>query len=386
MRRAFALILVLIVFAGLVGGLGWFQFIFKPQMIKGIISKMPQPVQTISVVEAKAEKWAPSVPAIGTLRAVAGVDIAPQVGGVIVAMNFDRGQDVQKGALLIQLDDSVEQADLRSNLATQKNADVSLDRQKGLIVGGNTAKATLDQAQATRDAAAAAVERSKALIAQKALTAPFSGRIGLRKGDIGQYVAPGTSVANLQQLDPIYADFPVPEQNLGVMKVGAELSLTVDAYPGRVFKGVIRAIDARVSSDTRNVLIRGETPNPDKILLPGMFANVSVSAGQVREVVTVPRTGVTFSLYGDTIFVVKPEAPEAGAAQAASAPGDQIMTVERRVVKVGDTREDRVAILEGLKAGETIASEGQLKLQSGMRVRVDNSTALPAPPSPRPKQ
>ena len=170
------------------------------------------------------------------------------------------------------------------------------------------------------------------------------------------------------------------------MKVGAALTLTVDAYPGQVFKGVIRAIDARVSSDTRNVLVRGETPNPQKTLLPGMFANVSVSAGAMRDVVTVPRTGVTFSLYGDTIFVVKREAPAPGAAQAASAPADQIMTVERRVVKVGDTREDRVAILEGLKAGETIASEGQLKLQSGMRVRVDNSGALPAPPSPRPKQ
>ena len=385
MRRAFALLIVFLLFAGAVGGLGYFQFIFKPALIKGIISKMPQPVQTVSVVESQAETWAPSVPAIGTLRAVAGVDIAPQVGGVIKALNFDRGQDVEKGSLLVQLDDAVEQADLRSNLATLKNADVTLDRQKNLITGGNTAKATVDQAQAARDTAAAAVERSKALIAQKAITAPFSGRVGLRKGDIGQYVAPGASVANLQQLDPIYVDFPLPEQNLAAMKVGAALEFNVDAFPGKVFKGAIRAIDARVSSDTRNVLVRGEAPNPDKTLLPGMFANVSISIGEPRQVVTIPRTGVSFSLYGDTIFVVKPEPPPAGSAQAAPANGDQIFTVERRVAKVGDAREDRVAILDGLAAGEKIVSEGQLKLQPGMRVRIDNAAALPAAPSPRPR-
>jgi RND family efflux transporter MFP subunit len=286
----------------------------------------------------------------------------------------------------VQLDDAVEQADLRSNLATLKNADVTLDRQKNLITGGNTAKATVDQAQAARDTAAAAVERSKALIAQKAITAPFSGRVGLRKGDIGQYVAPGASVANLQQLDPIYVDFPLPEQNLAAMKVGAALEFTVDAFPGKVFKGAIRAIDARVSSDTRNVLVRGEAPNPDKTLLPGMFANVSISIGEPRQVVTIPRTGVSFSLYGDTIFVVKPEPPPAGSAQAAPANGDQIFTVERRVARVGDAREDRVAILDGLAAGEKIVSEGQLKLQPGMRVRIDNAAALPAAPSPRPRE
>lgn len=374
MRRAFALFFVFVLFAGLVGGLGYFQFVFKPQMIKGIISKMPQPTQTVSTIEARPERWEPRLPAIGTLRAVAGIDVAPQVGGVIKSLNFDRGQDVEKGATLAQLDDSVEQADLRSNLAALKVADTNLDRQKNLITGGNTARATLDQAQATRDTAAAAVERSKAIIAQKIILAPFSGRIGLRKGDIGQYVAPGASIANLQQLDPIYVDFPMPEQNLSAMKVGADVEIIVDAFPNKTFKGIIRAIDARVSSDTRNVLIRGEIPNPDKSLLPGMFANVSVAAGDTRDVVTIPRTGVSFSLYGDTIFVAKPAADA------------QMASIERRVVKVGDAREDRVAILDGLRAGEKIVSEGQLKLQPGMNVRVDNSGALPAAPSPRPKE
>ena len=379
MLRGFALLVVFAVLAGLVYGLGYFQFAFKPAMIKAAIAQMPQPVQTVSVVQARAESWEPSLRAIGTLRSVAGVDIAPQVGGVVKAVHFDRGQDVQKGAVLIEIDDSVEQADLRANIATLKNAEVTLDRQKGLITGGNTAKATLDQAQAARDTAAAAVERSKALIAQKVISAPFAGRIGIRKGDIGQYVTPGTSLANLQQLDPIYVDFQVPEQSLAAVKVGADIAIAVDAFPNRVFKGVVRAIDARVASDTRNVLIRAEVPNPDKILLPGMFANVTLSIGGARDVVTLPRTGVSFSLYGDTIFVAKPQEP-------ASAADDKAATLERRVVHVGDSREDRVAILDGLAAGETVVSEGQLKLQPGMRVRVDNASALPPPPSPRPSE
>jgi membrane fusion protein (multidrug efflux system) len=378
------LLYVFALFAALIGGLSWFKLVFFPQMIKTAIGSMPQPTQTVAVTEAKAESWAPRVSAIGTLRAVSGGDIAPQVGGVITALNFDRGQDVQKGAVLAQLDDSVEQADLKANLATLKNADVNLDRQKGLITGGNTPRSTLDQAQATRDTAAAAVDRSRALIAQKVILAPYSGRIGLRKADIGQYVAPGTSIANLQQLDPIYVDFTIPEQGLAAMKVGAEISFKVDAFPDRTFKGAIRAIDARVDAATRNVQVRGEAPNPDKILLPGMFANVDIAAGEPQKVVVIPRTGVSFSLYGDTVFVGKADAP-AGDAQAAPADA-RIVTLDRRLVRVGDTREDQVAVLDGVSAGETVVTQGQLKLAPGMKVRVDNSSALPAPPSPRPKE
>ncbi len=384
-RRAMGLIYVVALFALLIGGLSWFQFLFKPQLIKGVIASMPQPTQTVSITTAKSESWTPRVTAIGTLRAVSGGDIAPQVGGVITALNFDRGQDVQKGAVLAQLDDSVEQADLKSNVATLKNADVTLDRQKGLITGGNTPRSTLDQAQAARDTASAAVDRSKAIIAQKVIVAPYSGRIGLRKADIGQYVTPGASIANLQKLDPIYVDFSIPEQQIAAMKIGAEISFTADAFPGKVFKGAIRAIDARIDAATRNVLVRGEAPNPDRVLLPGMFANVEISAGAAQDVVTIPRTGVSFSLYGDTIFVAKPEAPAGGAPAAPAADGG-MATLDRRVVRVGDSREDRVAILDGLAVGEEVVTQGQLKLAAGMKARVDNSSALPPPPTPRPKE
>ncbi len=384
MRRAIALLLVFVVLVAVIGGLGYFQFVFKPDLIKNIIAKAPPPVQTVAVKEATTQQWAPSVRAIGSLRAVQGVDLAPQIGGVITSLYVARGQDVEKGAVIAQLDDSVEQADLQSNQASLKIADITLERQKGLIAGGNTSKATFDQAQATRDTAIAAVARSKAVIAQKKILAPFSGRIGLRKGDVGQFVAAGTSIVNLQQLDPIYVDFPVPEQNLAVIKIGARVSLSVDAYPGRAFDGTVRAIDARVSSETRSVLVRGELANPDKILLPGMFANVSIAAGEPRALTTIPRTAVAYSLYGDNVFVVRPDAPPAGSAQAATS--DQTMVVDRRVVQVGDSRGDDVAILDGVSPGDKVIVEGQIKLQPGMRVKVDNASALPPPPSPRSKE
>ena len=386
MRRLLSFSVVLLVLALLAGGLGYFQFMVKPEMIRGFIRKAPPPVATVAVSEAKTEQWVTRIPAIGTFRAVQGIDIAPQVGGVIRAVHFDSGQDVAKGVLLVEIDDSVEQADLQANLATLRNADLSLDRQRQLITGGSTARSTLDAAQAQRDSAAAAVDRSRALIAQKALIAPFAGRIGLRKIDVGQYVSPGTGITTLQQLDPIYVDFPIPEQSIADLALNQIVEVKVDAWPTQVFKGKIASIDARVSPDTRNVLVRAEVENRDKSLRPGMFANVSVLIGQPRPVVTLPRTGITFSLYGDSIYVVKPAPAPAGGAQAAPAGAEPVMVVERRVVKVGDTNDDRVAIVSGVTAGEQVVSEGQIKLFPNALVRVNNALALPPAPAPRPKE
>jgi membrane fusion protein (multidrug efflux system) len=290
---------------------------------------------------------------------------------------------VPKGAPLVQIDDSTEQADVKSNEAALKNADVALQRQRQLITGGNTPQANLDTALATRDQAAAATERTRAIIAQKAVVAPFAGRLGIRRIDVGQYVSPGTMLVTLQQLDPIYVDFSLPEQNLADLKPGQTVETSVDAYPGTTFKGSIKFIDARVSADTRNVLIRGELPNPQKKLLPGMFANVNVLAGAPKEVVTLPRTSITYSLYGDSVYVLTPAPPKAGEAQA-TAP-DQLFAIERRFVRPGDTREDKVAINEGIKPGELVVSEGQIKLQPNARVRVDPNAGL-QPQNPRPRE
>ncbi|WP_244629044.1 efflux RND transporter periplasmic adaptor subunit [Methylocella tundrae] len=363
-------------------------------MIKQFISQMGRPPLTVAVAEAKAETWTPILPAIGSFRAVQGIDVAPQVGGAVVAVNVRSAQDVEKGTPLFEIDNFVEQADLKNYLAVLKNADLTLERQRQLSATGNTAKANFDSAQAARDTAAASVERIRAVIAQKKLVAPFSGRLGIRKIDLGQYVSPGTSMITLQQLDPIYVDFPVPEKWLDVLKPGQSIDVTVDAFPGKTFHGQVATIDARISPESRNVLVRGQFDNKDKQLLPGMFANVSVNAGEPEKVVTLPRTAISYSLYGDSVFAVVPaETPSGGAqaatasggAQAATASGDVPLKLERRFVRVGEARGDRVAILEGVKPGEKIVSEGQVKLTPDASVRIDPDAKL-TPQAVRPKE
>lgn len=384
-KRIILFVLVFVFLTVLGGGLGYFQFVVKPQMIKTFIAQAAPPPAAVAVSEAVSDVWAPRLPAIGSFRAVQGIDVSPQIGGAVVAVRVESGQDVEKGARLFEIDNSVEQADLKNNLATLKNTDLALDRQRQLALSGNTAKANFDAAEAARDSAAAAAERTRAIIAQKMLVAPFAGRLGIRKIDLGQYVSPGMSLITLQQLDPIYVDFPVPEKSLDLLKPGEILEVDVDAYPGKVFRGVIKTIDARVAQESRNVLVRGELENKNRLLLPGMFANVNVVAGAPAKVVTLPRTAITYSLYGDSVFVVTPVAPEAGAAQAAPANGDAPLKVERRFVRVGETREDRVAILEGVRPGEKVVTEGQLKLQPDARVRIDPNAHL-EPQAVRPKE
>lgn len=376
MKRGLLLTIVFVLLAGFAGAYGYFQFVARPAMIKGFMSKMEPPPVTVAVEEARAETWQPKFAAIGTLKAAQGIDVAAQVGGIVRAVHFEAGQDAAKGMALIDIDDATEQADLKANLATLKNAEFALERQRQLVASGNSTKANLDAAIAQRDAAAAAAEKTRAIIAQKAVVAPFGGRLGIRKVDIGQYVAAGASLVPLQQLDPIFVDFPVPEQAIGQMQVGTRIEIAVDAMPGRMFHGAIKSLDVRVNQDTRSLLVRAEVENKDKKLLPGMFSNVDVLAGEPRPVVTLPRTGVSYSLYGDSVYVVKP---------LGDAAKPDVFGVERRFVRPGEAREDRVAINEGLKVGEKVVTEGQIKLQPNSRIVIDVKETL-KPVSPRPKE
>jgi RND family efflux transporter MFP subunit len=385
-RRPVVFVLTLVILVGLGGGLYYFHFDIKPGIIKGAISAAmaPKP-QLVAAEPVKVEKWARRLTAIGTTRAFQSIDVAPQVAGVISAIHFTSGEDVAAGAPLLEIDDSVDEADLRNGLAQLKNADISLERQQTLVAGGNTAKAQVDAALAARDSAAAAVERTRAIIAQKRLTAPFAGRLGISKVDIGQFLSIGSSVVTLQKLDPMYADFQAPEQALRNLSVGQQTRMTLDAFPGQTFVGKIKAIDARVSQDTRNALVRAEFANPDHKLLPGMFANIEVTTGAPSDVLTVPRTAIVYSLYGDTVYVVKPAPAAAGQAQAATSRPEGALVVDRRFVRTGDTRGERVAITEGVNAGDLVVTAGQIKLQPGFPVAIDATNALPPPAeTPRP--
>ena len=385
-RRPVVFVVALALLAALTGGLAYFQFVIKPVMVKGFITAAfaPKPT-TVTAEAARVEQWRPELTAIGTLRAIQGVAIAPQAAGDVTAIHFESGDDVEAGALLISIDDSVEQADLANGLAQLKNADSTLARQRTLVAQGNTPQSAVDTAIATRDSAAATVERTRAVIAQKAIKAPFAGRLGLRNVDLGQYVAVGTSLVTLQRLDPIYADFPVPEEALNSMATGQAVRMTVDAIPGRSFEGKIEAIDARVSAELRNVTARAVFANPDRKLLPGMFANLTVTTGEPAAVLTLPRTAIVYSLYGDDVFVVTaaPHAREQGGLSESG--GSSGLIVERRVVRVGPARGERVAIEDGLRAGERVVTAGQIKLQAYSPVTLDETPALPAPSeTPRP--
>jgi membrane fusion protein (multidrug efflux system) len=378
------LLIAAVILAVFLGGLAYFQLVFKPQMIKDFLSKQVPPPATITAEPAQANEWVERLPAIGTLIASQGVDVAPQVSGIVTDLGFESGQDVPQGKKLVQLDIAVEMADLASAEATQREAYIALKRQTDLLRKSVASEANVDAALAKRDTAAAAVNRIKALIAQKAILSPFAGRLGIRKVELGQYVSPGMALVTLQALDPIWVDFPMPEQNIGKLKLDQVIELTVDAFPGEVFKGQIASLDARVSQETRTLLVRGTLANPGMKLLPGMFANVAVLAGEPAQVVTIPRTAVTYSLYGDSVYVVKPEQPKESESEPQAA-SEAVFVVERRFVRPGQVRGDLVAITSGLETGERVVTTGQIKLDNGSRVKIDNSQAL-KPPAELPKQ
>lgn len=377
------LIIAAAIVALVLAALGGFHFVFKPAMIKQFVAQNVPPPASVSTETAKAETWTPRIRSIGTLTAIQGVDIASQVGGVVSAIQFDSGDAVPEGAELILLDDEVEQADLLSNKATLREAMLEFTRQQDLQGRGFAAEAKLEEARTARDSAAAAVQRTRALIEQKTIKAPFAGKLGLKTVEIGQYVSPGMALVTLQALDPIWVDFPIPENEISKVAAGQKIEVSVDAFPGRRFEGTIETLDARVSKDTRTLIVRGRLDNPNEQLLPGMFANVSVEAGAPADVVAVPRTAVTFSLYGDSVYVVKEEAaPKSG--ENESKPAEPVLTAERRFVTVGATQDGRIAILEGVDAGETVITTGQLKLRPGARVVINNEAPLTPQPQ-RPK-
>jgi membrane fusion protein (multidrug efflux system) len=374
------------IIAGLIlGGLAWFNFAFKPNMIKTIMASQVPPPATVTSEAAKAEKWIDQLPSIGTLISSHGVDMTSQVAGIVTEVYLESGADAERGSSLVQLDIAVELADLASAKATLQEAEVGFQRQADLIAKRVTSEANLDTARAKRDTALAAVKKIEAVIAQKTIKAPVSGRLGIRKVERGQYVSPGMVLVTLQQLDPIRVDFPMPEQLISKLRVGQQLEVTVDTFPNEVFKGEIESLDARVSQDTRTLLVRGSLPNGRRLLLPGMFANVMVLAGEPREVVTVPRTAVTYSLYGDSVYAVKsaPESPPKDG--KAETPAEPKLVADRRFVKTGPARDDRVVILSGVAAGEQVVTTGQLKLNPGAAIRIDNTQPL-SRPEERPKQ
>lgn len=370
LRRIIYLFLVLIIFGGLAGAIAYYAFDFKPKMIAGFIMSAPKPVETISAEEARQDNWEPEVSAIGSLTAVNGIEVAPQVGGIVREILFDSGDLVKKGQKLFQLDTDTEDADLKNFRVQLTNAETELDRQQKLLDKGFASRAAYDTAKVLRDRMQAEIERTEALIAQKSIYAPWDGRLGLRDVATGKYVAPGQNMIWLQTVDPIYVDFTVTENDFGRIKVGQKVKAKFSAYPTDTFNGEVFTTDARVSEASRMITVRGKLENPDGRLVPGMYSDVKVIVGQAAPVVTIPQSAVTYSLYGDSVFaVVKAKDADPNAKEPD-------LEIERRFVKLGLVRDGRVNVVEGIKPGDQIVIAGQNKIDQGSKVRIDNSIAL----------
>ena len=346
--------------------LGFVQY--KQYMIDQYMANYTPPPISVSAEPAKAETWDNTIKSVGTIKAVNGVDITSEVGGLIKEMYFASGQDTKKGQVLVQLDDSVEQANLRSFDAQLQLAKINYNRDKKLLASRAISKTDFDTVEAKLKDVRAQVERTKALIAQKRILAPFSGHLGIRQLNVGDYVNTGDHLVTLQALESLHVDFYVPEQYFPQLYTGQLIRFTVQAFGDRVFAAKVTAINAKVDQNTRNILVQASFDNKGKELLPGMFANISVILAAQQSVVTVPQTAIDYSLYGDSVFMVKQQGKDES--------GEMIQIVERRYVKVGDRRDQRAAIAQGLVEGEVVVTAGQLKLNNGARVVIDNSVTL----------
>ncbi|HVB49574.1 MAG TPA: efflux RND transporter periplasmic adaptor subunit [Burkholderiales bacterium] len=369
--------LLMLVLVGLVfGGIFGFQA-FKARMIKKYIAAQGIPAQTVSTIKAGYSEWQPRVEAVGTLRAVRGADLAPQIAGIVTAVRFKSGDEVKAGAPLIDLDSAQEAAQLLALEAAAQLAEVNYARDARQLKVKAVSQAVVDADAANLKAARAQVAQQQALIDKKRIRAPFGGRLGIRAVDLGQYVSPGTKLVTLQSLDPIFVDFSVPQSMLGSIAVGQEVVARSDAFPGVRFEGKVTAIDAEVDTATRNIAVRAELGNPKHRLLPGMFATVDVESGVPQRHLTLPQTSISYNPYGDTVFVVDE--------QGKGADGKPRLVAQQRFVTTGATRGDQVAVLSGIKDGETVVTAGQMKLHNGVPVVINNAVQPTDNPAPHPK-
>jgi membrane fusion protein (multidrug efflux system) len=352
------LVLTVIALVVVFGGIFGFIFGKKALIAKYLASYTPPPVAVVAEA-VREERWDRSIIAVGTLKAAQGVDIATEVAGTVKRVLFEPGQSVAKGDELLALDDTVEVATLKSLLAQRRLAEINFERDQRLLQNKAISRTDYDKTEAVFKDVGAQVEKTEAIIARKHIRAPFAGRIGIPLVDEGQYVNEGQSLVTLQALDTLDVDFTLPEQQLPLLFPGQRIRCTVQAYPDRAFDGAIVAVDAKVDANTRNAMVRARVPNTALALLPGMFVSVEVVVEEAVPVLTVPETALSYNLYGDSVFVVVPASTGEG------------LRVERRYVGVGEKRDRRVSLRDGVKAGERIVTAGALKLDNGAAVVLD---------------
>jgi len=372
------MVIMLVAIGVILGGIFGFQA-FKARMIASYLAGLKSPPQTVSTMTATTSSWHTALQSVGSFNAVEGANLSAQVPGIVQKIAFQDGQDVKKGDLLVQLLADQEIATLQQYQASAANAQITYDRDAKLLTTRIIPPSQLDADQATLKAAQAQVVAQQALIDQYAIRAPFDGRLGVRLVSLGQYLAAGTPVVTLQSLDPIQFDFTMPQQALSQIKVGQAVTATIDAYDGQSFDGKITAVSPLIDSQSRSLTVRASFANPDHRLLPGMFANVSITVGEPKDYVTLPQAAVTINPYGNVVYVVtdKGKGPD----------GKPQLVADQTFVTTGPTRGDQIAVLKGLKPGQVVVTSGQLKLSNGTPLVVNNAVQPSdnpnaAPPNP----
>ena len=344
----------------------------------------PKPPISVAVITAGERPWQSRLPSVGSLKALQGVNLSLEVAGTVKDLQFESGQKVKAGQPLLTLDSAVESALLETAQADLGLAQLDFGRGSQLVGSQAISKGEYDRLSAQLQKNKATVNQLKAALAKKRILAPFAGTIGIRQVDIGDFLASGTVIATLQDLSSLYVDFYIPEQSVPKIRLGQTVELSVAAFPGESFPGSISAINPKVENSTRNVLVRATLANPGGRLLPGMFADLQVLLPDPQLKVVVPESTLTYSLYGNSVYVVTQKKAADGSLEK-DPKGQPLLVAERRFVDTGEHRGGLVMINKGVKKGEQVVSAGQIKLDNGADISITPDKLQPEQPNSQPR-
>lgn len=383
--------LLMLLLAGLVFGAVFGMKWFGNKMLNQYVDAMPIPPATINAAPVQKMSWDNQLEAIGSFVPFNGTDVTTESGGIVTAIHFESGQKVEKGARLVALDAANERGEYGRLKAQAELAELNRVRREKLFKLEAISKSDYDAAVAEANAAKAAVEGQAGRLAQKDIRAPFAGELGIRRVNVGQYLAPGTAIVTLQTLDPIYVDFALPEQYIASVQPGYKVSVKVEAYPETRFEGEILAVEPRIDEATRNFQLRAQLPNSEMKLRPGQFGRVHLELPGKREVMVIPRTAVSYDSYGTSVFVVQKKKEDPNAEKKEPLPGMPAgpttdLEVSQRFIKVGEARGDYVIVVDGIKEGEQVATSGLLKLRNQQPVIIDNQSPPKTELNPTPPE
>jgi membrane fusion protein (multidrug efflux system) len=364
----FAIVLVVLIL-GVLAGVKVLQI---KTMIAAGAAYVPPP-DVVSVATVTQEKWQEELPAIGSIAAVQGVTVTTEIAGTIKEINFESGSTVAKDDLLLKLDTTSEDAQLRSLESLVDLATINLDRTRKLRADNTISQSELDTSESALKQNQANADNIRATIAKKTIRAPFAGRLGIRQVNLGQFLDTGKPIVSLQSLSPVYANFSLPQQNLSQLKTGLPVRVTTDAYPGRDFDGVLTTINPDLDESTRSITLQATFTNADQALRPGMFARAKVLLPQEKDVLVIPLTAVLSAPFGDTVYVVEP-----GTNAAAG------LVVRAQLVRTGAARGDYISVEAGLKTGDRIVNAGLFKMRNGGSVVEDNTLTPKTSQTPQP--